>query len=66
MRPFLVCYDYGQGGNWQYVSGESAECIKHDFPSVTVFDTPPQFWDEDSEVAARKADPDTNPFSGLD
>jgi hypothetical protein len=35
-RPFLVVYDYGQGGIWMYLYAESAEQIAERYPGLTV------------------------------
>ena len=61
-RPFLVCYDYGQGGIWLYVTGESADSVRQTYPCLTVYENPPPFWNEDLEAIARSADPETSRF----
>jgi hypothetical protein len=62
VKSFLVCYDYGQGGIWLYLTAESSEEIRHKYPSLTVFDSPPPFWTDESEASARKADPEKDKF----
>lgn len=61
MIEFLVCYDYGQGGIWLYVKAESAKALRKAYLSLTVFESPPSFWNEQLEVLARKADPVKDP-----
>ncbi len=34
MPQFLACYDYGQGGIWLYIRGESPEQIKRTYPAL--------------------------------
>jgi hypothetical protein len=62
MPSFLACYDYGQGGVWLYVRGESPEAIRQTYPRLTVYEVPPPFWNVHYEVVARKADPESNAF----
>ena len=62
MRAFLACYGYGQGGVWLYVKGDTAETVRRVYPKLTVFESPPPFWTNSLESAARKADPETSPF----
>jgi len=35
-RPYLVVYDYGQGGVWAYVWAGSAAELKRLYPELTV------------------------------
>ena len=44
MRPYLVCYDYGTGGLWWWITAASADEITAAFREVTVFDSPPSWW----------------------
>ena len=43
--PFLVVYDYGQGGVWGYVLARSSNQISARFPELTVVDEPPTWMD---------------------
>lgn len=45
MRDWLVCYDYGQGGLWWWITAPSPDAITALYRDVTVFDQPPDFWD---------------------
>ena len=57
MPAFLACYDYGQGGIWLYVDAESASDIGAKYRDLTVFESPPNFWNEQLEELARSHDP---------
>jgi hypothetical protein len=61
MPSFLACYDYGQGGIWLYVEGESSEQIESAYPSLTIFEIAPPFWNDELETLAREHNPATNP-----
>ena len=61
MPLFLTCYDYGMGGVWLYIEADSPEQIHQAYEGLTVFETPPAFWDDEHEAAARE-NLSTNPF----
>ena len=44
-KPFLVLYDYGQGGVWAYLLADSFEQIRTEFPQLRVYDQPPEWMD---------------------
>jgi hypothetical protein len=48
-RPFLVCYDYGSGGIWWWITASSPDAITAKYRDVIVFDQPPDWWDADSD-----------------
>ncbi len=62
MRAFLVCYDYGQGGIWLYLQADNPAEITNTYRDLIVFETPPPFWNDELEGAARKNDPTTSAF----
>lgn len=41
-RVFWVLYDYGQGGLWAVVRAESVAQISALYPSLRIFESPPQ------------------------
>jgi len=47
MRPYLVCYDYGTGGLWWWITATSADEITAAFREVKVFDKPPAWWSDE-------------------
>lgn len=47
MRPFLVCFDYGMGGLWWWITAASADEIMAAYRDVTVFDEPPHWWSDE-------------------
>ena len=49
-KPFLVVYDYGQGGVWAYVEASTRDDILRRFPELQVFDSPPS-WMSTDEIA---------------
>ncbi len=51
---FLTCYDYGQGGIWLYIEAEHPSQITEIYRDLIVFETPPSWWTEEYELAARK------------
>ena len=53
-RPFLVVYDYGQGGIWAYVLAQSANEIESRFPDLRVVATRPDWMDDEREARIRK------------
>ena len=58
MRPFLVCYDYGTGGLWWWITANSADEITAAFREVLGFDQPPLWWNDDVDCQATwKTDP---------
>lgn len=65
MGSFLACYDYGQGGLWIYLEGESLAQVISEYPGLAIFSAPPPWWDEESERAARKHDPAKPPFKEI-
>ena len=62
MPAYLACYDYGQGGIWLYVDAASASDIRTNYPALTVFEVPPEFWNEQHEEIARSHDPAQSPI----
>lgn len=48
-RPYLVCYDYGTGGLWWWITAPSAEDISATYEDVIVFDEPPSWWTEEDD-----------------
>jgi hypothetical protein len=65
MHSFLACYDYGQGGVWFYVEGDSIETVSKAYPELLFFPTDPPWWNEEYERAARKNDPAKPPFRDI-
>ncbi len=56
MRKYLVCYDYGMGGLWWWISAKSAGEITAAYRDVIVFDKPPTWWTEDNDrLASRRS-----------
>jgi len=49
--PFLVLYDYGQGGVWAFLRADSIEVIRRRFPELRVYEHPPE-WMDAGEVAS--------------
>jgi hypothetical protein len=41
-KPFLVLYDYGQGGAWADLLADSPSEITRKWPELQVVETPPQ------------------------
>ena len=52
--PFLVVYDYGQGGVWAFVKAPSRAAILRRFPELEVVDTRPA-WMSEADVARIRA-----------
>lgn len=52
-KPFLVVYDYGQGGIWAYVVAESAEQIEREFPELRVVHERPDWMSAGREARIR-------------
>jgi hypothetical protein len=48
-RPFLVCFDYGTGGVWWWITASSPDAIVAKYRDVIVFDQPPGWWDADRD-----------------
>jgi hypothetical protein len=48
-RPFLVCYEYGTGGVWWWITATSPDAIIAKYRDVIVFDQPPDWWDADRD-----------------
>jgi hypothetical protein len=42
-QPFLVVYDYGQGGVWAWIRADSADAILERYPELKVIDTLPEW-----------------------
>jgi hypothetical protein len=55
MPEYLTCYDYGTGAVWLYLEAASPGEIKACYPDLTVFETPPAWWDAQSEGLTRRA-----------
>ena len=49
-RPYLVCYDYGTGGLWWWITAPSPEDISNTYENVIVFGEPPPWWSEESDA----------------
>lgn len=49
-QPFLVVYDYGQGGVWAFLLARSEAEIEERFPELQVVDHPPK-WMSKSHLA---------------
>lgn len=49
MQPYLVCYDYGAGGLWWWITANSADEIRTAFREVVVFEQPPDWWDDEAD-----------------
>lgn len=49
-RPFLVVYDYGQGGVWAFLLARTPSEIKKRFPELDVVERPPP-WMTEPEIA---------------
>lgn len=66
-KNFLVCYDYGTGGLWAYISARSPEEITNLYPELDVVDeVPPWLTDEDVEnLMSRVIDIDGMPHGIL-
>ena len=44
--PYLVCYDYGEGGLWAFVKARDAHEISAKYPELIVFPEPAPFYDK--------------------
>ena len=53
-RPFLACYDYGQGGVWLLLDAPSSAAAQRAFPGLRVFEGRPR-WMSSSEEAEYRA-----------
>jgi hypothetical protein len=53
-REFLVVYDYGQGGIWEYIRAMSAEQIEALFPELKVVAARPARMTPEIEQGLRK------------
>ncbi len=49
-QPFLVVYDYGQGGVWAYAEAYSEDDVLRRFPELQVVETRP-IWMSDEYAA---------------
>jgi hypothetical protein len=65
MGSFLACYDYGQGGVWFYVEGDTVDQVSREFPALMFFPSDPPWWTEEFERVARQNDPAKPPFSDI-
>jgi hypothetical protein len=65
MSSFLACHDYGQGGVWFYVEGDSVDQVSREFPALMFFPSDPPWWNEEFEQIARQNDPAKPPFSDI-
>jgi hypothetical protein len=59
MAKYLTCYDYGQGGIWLYVEGDSPSQIRGTYRDLTVFEIPPPWWTDELD---REVRPQEGPF----
>jgi hypothetical protein len=50
MQEFLVCYDYGMGGLWWWITAPHAQAIDAAFKDVVIFDHPPAWWTSEQEA----------------
>jgi phosphoglycerol transferase MdoB-like AlkP superfamily enzyme len=41
--PFLVCYDYGMGGNWAVIYSDREARVTQKYPWLKVFDQRPSW-----------------------
>jgi hypothetical protein len=64
-QPFLVCYDYGQGGLWGYIRAGSADEITRRFPELAVVSAPPAWVTQEDEARWRLREEDLDSPSGL-
>jgi hypothetical protein len=46
-KPFLACYDYGQGGLWGVILADTAEEITTRYPHLIVFADRPSWMDKE-------------------
>jgi hypothetical protein len=53
MQEFLVCYDYGTGGLWWWITAPSADAIRASLQDVHVFNQPPDWWTEADDTRTR-------------
>jgi len=53
-HPYLVLYDYGQGGVWAYILAESKAQIRNTFPDLVVHDEPPKWMSAEELDSIRK------------
>ena len=51
-RAFLVCYDYGQGALWWWITAPSAADILRIYRNIEVLDDPPSWWTKDNDQLA--------------
>jgi hypothetical protein len=65
MGSFLACYEYGQGGVWFYVEGDTVDQVSREFPALMFFPSDPPWWTEEFERVARQNDPAKPPFSDI-
>jgi hypothetical protein len=66
-RPYLVSYDYGQGGVWAYILAESTQLIRRSFPLLEIFREAPEWMtsgdiDEIKKKMTIDIDDESNPF----
>jgi hypothetical protein len=61
MTEYLVCYDYGQGGVWLYLTATDKSVIEDKYPALTVLDAPPPWWTDELEAKARNKK-ESDPF----
>lgn len=64
-EPFLVVYDYGQGGVWAYVKAASREEILQRFPELEVVEARPAWLTPDHDERIRRRTLDVDRPSGL-
>jgi hypothetical protein len=65
MRDYLVCYDYGMGGRWWWITAPSAKAISDIYRDLTVFEKPPTWWNEDMEAVTPRRLLDDPPDAAL-
>ena len=65
MDSFLACHDYGQGGLWFYVEGDTVDQVSREFPALMFFPSDPPWWNEEFERVARQNDTTKPPFSDI-
>lgn len=68
MRAYLVCYDYGMGGLWWWITAPSAAAITESYRDIIVFEEPPLWWsDEMDRLTERRflTDPPDAALAGL-
>jgi hypothetical protein len=66
-HPYLVLYEYGQGGVWAFIRARSSQVIKKRFPQLEIYRDPPEWMtagdiDEIKKKMTIDIDDESNPF----